>query len=640
MTITIPSFSGFTDNAPASPSYFNSKFSEVYTSLTTLASALPDFYVSKYGATGDGSTNDRTAILNAMSDASNAGGGRVIFESGKTYNLGATVTNIVGDFENIGSSLNVHLPLQNTANIWLDMRGATLKTTATNGAVILLDGCQNVAITDPRFVGTYANDTDGFTEVTTGPGAVVLAALTRDCRRIDIDRMTCRDIFFGVASGGSPTKGPRVSQVGIQNLSVFTGRYGIQCGEDGDDYRVSNLYCDNVKRSYFVYGVERHTVDLTSVGGKVFNAVLLKAYVRDTHDINLTSRISGRAAIADKMRFESQHTVSSQGTPARIYNVTVDYNDLGSTNNSGGTPAHGIGFGYYRDSVLTSGSTFNLFDNITIRGISYGVLAHSTETPVLQSPVGRADFSGLSLPFGGNTVAQAMDLWGFTPLYYGNQQVEGRLTAGGISASGSKNAIGTSSAASDRALALGGTPSEGTIQYGVVAEYRGSSAATGLIVGHYLRAGTTPANYAVLDVQGFRLANPALGSGSTITNATALYIEDITVGQTTNLVIDSVGTAPSRFSGRVDATAFGFRSETSLHWTRSGVSTIAPSYGTVDFALNGVRLSLRSLDMASLTSANIAVNEVCFAIGASGCSLAYRSNGTMWYPNSSLSTVG
>ena len=92
--------------------------------------------------------------------------------------------------------------------------------------------------------------------------------------------------------------------------------------------------------------------------------------------------------------------------------------------------------------------------------------------------------------------------------------------------------------------------------------------------------------------------------------------------------------------GTQAAPSFTFRSEQSVGFYRSGVSTVAMSTGTFNLATNAVRLSVRSLAMASLTSANVAVNEICFAVGASGCSLAFRSGGTMWYPNSSLSTVG
>ena len=123
-----------------------------------------------------------------------------------------------------------------------------------------------------------------------------------------------------------------------------------------------------------------------------------------------------------------------------------------------------------------------------------------------------------------------------------------------------------------------------------------------------------------------------------------------TADDATNTFVSGVTVEGNQFGGRWDSSmatdglavspAYTFQSEVSLGWYRSGVSTMAPSYGTLNLASNSVRLSIRTVAMASLTSANVAVNELVFAIGASGSSLALRSGGTMWYPNSSLSTVG
>ena len=86
--------------------------------------------------------------------------------------------------------------------------------------------------------------------------------------------------------------------------------------------------------------------------------------------------------------------------------------------------------------------------------------------------------------------------------------------------------------------------------------------------------------------------------------------------------------------------AFSFLSESSLGLFRSGVSTMAMSYGTFNLAKQSVRLSMRTIG-ASQSSLNMSVDEVLFSIqGASGASLAIRSGGTIWIFNSSVSTVG
>lgn len=95
-------------------------------------------------------------------------------------------------------------------------------------------------------------------------------------------------------------------------------------------------------------------------------------------------------------------------------------------------------------------------------------------------------------------------------------------------------------------------------------------------------------------------------------------------------------------SGSKTTPSLGFSSETSLGFYRSGVSTIAPSYGTLNLATNAVRFSMRTLPASSVTASaaltNIAVDEVVFTIGgASGASFGLMSGGTFYGFNSAFS---
>lgn len=97
-------------------------------------------------------------------------------------------------------------------------------------------------------------------------------------------------------------------------------------------------------------------------------------------------------------------------------------------------------------------------------------------------------------------------------------------------------------------------------------------------------------------------------------------------------------------SGAGNSPAMVFTSEISLGWYRSGASTIAQSYGTLNLATQAVRLSMRTLAASAVTASaaktNVAVDEVVFTIGgASGASLIIYSGGTAYGFNSAFSAA-
>lgn len=112
---------------------------------------------------------------------------------------------------------------------------------------------------------------------------------------------------------------------------------------------------------------------------------------------------------------------------------------------------------------------------------------------------------------------------------------------------------------------------------------------------------------------------------------------------------DTIGFAPALIKsfgsssillgpGSAVAPTAAFGSEVSLGWYRSGVSTMALSYGS--FNLNQARfVSIRT--QGSLDSTTLAQGELAVSIAvASGASLALRSGTTIYYWTSSASTKG
>lgn len=143
------------------------------------------YRVNEYGAVGDGTTDDTTAIQAAIDAASTAGGGTVAF-SKATY----LVTTL---------NLKSYVSLKGVGGAWNTAKGTVIKTTATTGRVLYYTsagaGLTNCNIEDIRVEGPSSG---------TGKG-------------------------IELANGGGSTN-PHIA-ITMRNLKVvgFTGAAGIEC---------------------------------------------------------------------------------------------------------------------------------------------------------------------------------------------------------------------------------------------------------------------------------------------------------------------------------------------------------------------------------------------------------------------------
>lgn len=106
---------------------------------------MKKYHVSAYGAVGDGVTNDRTAINNAIIACNSGGGGLVVFDSNKTYFMG----------DDVKLKNNVHLMggvntvIKNNIDKQIIYLG--LHANETGGVV------RNIGIHNIKFVGEFVN---------------------------------------------------------------------------------------------------------------------------------------------------------------------------------------------------------------------------------------------------------------------------------------------------------------------------------------------------------------------------------------------------------------------------------------------------------------------------------------------------
>ncbi|MBV9344126.1 MAG: hypothetical protein JOZ03_03960 [Gammaproteobacteria bacterium] len=123
--------------------------------------------VMRYGAVGDGVTDDRAAIRAAWLVARQQGGGTIVFPNRATYVVGSLdpASPVAIPQQQAGGTIEYHkyqtqLYFQNGSNIAFDFQGSTLKSTATGGGLFMvLDGCKDIRLLGPKISGAQVMST-------------------------------------------------------------------------------------------------------------------------------------------------------------------------------------------------------------------------------------------------------------------------------------------------------------------------------------------------------------------------------------------------------------------------------------------------------------------------------------------------
>lgn len=121
--------------------------------------------VKRYGAKGDGVTDDIAAFNTAWNVAKQLGGGRILLSDGATYMIASAPNNVnIPTQQTDGSIVNgantVSLYLTGGNNIDFDFAGSTVKTSiAIGGVLTLVDASSHIRFIAPRFQGTQVMST-------------------------------------------------------------------------------------------------------------------------------------------------------------------------------------------------------------------------------------------------------------------------------------------------------------------------------------------------------------------------------------------------------------------------------------------------------------------------------------------------
>lgn len=367
--------------------------------LPTLSINDPRFGASP---SASGAVN-AAAIQRAIDTAVVLGGARIIGDPGE-YEVTRTVTVDLPFPISAAGYQPAVLPVAatfyalNPTSIHFDMPGVTLRSTETgdvNDAVFLFDGARDCWFGISRIESTcVVNPTTGVLEVT-GRSAIELHSTARDSFNNTILPFTADSCFAAVYIAGVTLGSYRVRGTTIGPVNLENGYRGLMLFDNGDDTDFV-IIAEKATRLFFIFGVDGvrgYAHNREQLGG--FQA-LIKAYDRDTRNIDITYRTVNANVGSARLGFTSEHNVAAQPTPAVIRNVHVHYDDTGS-----GHPAPAILFNYLIDGVEEATSAVTLFDNIHITG----TIADSTiTTTVVQTPAGQLSLEGLIASGGASSI--------------------------------------------------------------------------------------------------------------------------------------------------------------------------------------------------------------------------------------------
>lgn len=297
-----------------------------------------------------------------------------------------------GEYRITTMETGAHFNLTDTSDIAFVGYGALLKSTfssalsSTNG-MFLLDGFRRHSFEGFRIQGLFARSLSVVSDYSIG--GFVLQSTNRNADNISIRNVDVLNAhYYQIARASTLPTTYRVRNILIENATYDSGFYGINCQNNGDNLTARNFRTRNAVRSYFVYGVTNHDVSYTAQGNDVFTDCLIKAYELDTTNITVNAVQVGLTSTNAHLTIESQHDPVAQPTPAKVTDVRVNINDIGST-----TPTSGsVRFAYFQNATPQTTSATKLFDNIILSGAVSGYIDFSVAQP---ANTGRLDISNL-----------------------------------------------------------------------------------------------------------------------------------------------------------------------------------------------------------------------------------------------------
>lgn len=274
--------------------------------------AGPTIDVKKLGAFGNGKLPDLRQLRAAIAAAAEHPGGATVYFPPGEYFLGAADD----------SHLLMATNLQNIRFVG-DRATLSCKSVDGSSSILALAGCRNVTIEGLAF-RDYGFDR----ERVMGAAAIRLTNDgTTGCETIQVKDCNFESVIAGVVCRTfDEARLARIRGITLTNLAVSRSLYGFNFQDAGDNVVGRGLRCNDVKRSYFPYGVSNHNIELdTSNNATGFTDVLIKCYNKDT--VGLRVKVKCRAKRSGDAIVALDQQVDRNEGAIRNISLDIDIDD-------------------------------------------------------------------------------------------------------------------------------------------------------------------------------------------------------------------------------------------------------------------------------------------------------------------------
>lgn len=342
--------------------------------------------IKDFGATGDGTTNDATAIQAALNT-----GKSVLVPAGQ-YFLGTANS---GNFLSITANGQCIIFEDNAEFIANGNNGVT-----NSASVIANDSFSNVYLYNPYISSNGTSQTTADRDSPYGFGVTCTTATVNNVGIINGHGKLLQGMFQASKSTMDEF------EVNGINVDYYSENcyYGFGLSATGNGV-VANINALNAQRPFIIYGCNNvnlvvdanFTNTALSKASSIIGAGVITANTKDTYAINVKVVYKGYPLYSGiRCSFSVQH-YAAQATKCKMYDINLNYNDRGAT------AGNSIGFTYTIDGVVQASYTGNIFDRITLEGYCFARMNLTTQgatpggVPLAQTVKGYSDMSNLKV---------------------------------------------------------------------------------------------------------------------------------------------------------------------------------------------------------------------------------------------------